>query len=123
MPIGGALGMVPGRLDRASITAGTRRSSSSARRAARGASRRCLLPEPVRGASEGVDPERLQEHEQAGASREDYLDLMVNSSYTYSVFGMAVLHVRHRRPGVLAAHVPDGRHKGIEQVEATRSWA
>jgi MFS family permease len=48
-----------------------------------------LLPEPVRGASEGVDPERLREHESAGARREDYVDLMVNSSYTYSVFGMA----------------------------------
>ena len=48
-----------------------------------------LLPEPIRGASEGVDPERLRAHERAGASREDYIDLMVNSSYTYSVFGMA----------------------------------
>ncbi len=48
-----------------------------------------FLPEPVRGASEGIDPERLKEHEKAGATREDYIDLMVNSSYTYSVFGMA----------------------------------
>jgi MFS family permease len=48
-----------------------------------------LLPEPVRGASEAVDPGRLREHELAGARREDYIDLMVNSSYTYSVFGMA----------------------------------
>ena len=48
-----------------------------------------FLPEPVRGASEGVDPERLRAHEQAGATRADYLDLMVNSSYTYAVFGMA----------------------------------
>ena len=48
-----------------------------------------VLPEPVRGASETVDVDRLQAHERAGASREDYLDLMVNSSYTYSVFGMA----------------------------------
>lgn len=47
------------------------------------------LPEPVRGASEGVDVERLRAHEKTGASREDYVDLMVNSSYTYSVFGMA----------------------------------
>jgi MFS family permease len=47
------------------------------------------LPEPVRGASEKIDEDRLREHERAGASREDYLDLMVNSSYTYSVFGMA----------------------------------
>lgn len=49
-----------------------------------------ILPEPVRGASEGVDVDRLKEHETAGASREDYVDLMVNSSYTYSVFGMAM---------------------------------
>jgi MFS family permease len=48
-----------------------------------------LLPEPVRGASEGVAVEKLKAHEQAGATRADYLDLMVNSSYTYSVFGMA----------------------------------
>ena len=48
-----------------------------------------FLPEPVRGASEGVDPERLREHQQAGPRREDYVDLMVNSSYTYSVFGMS----------------------------------
>jgi len=48
-----------------------------------------LLPEPVRGSSEGIDSARLRAHERAGASREDYLDLMVNSSYTYAVLGMA----------------------------------
>ncbi len=48
-----------------------------------------FLPEPVRGSSEGIDPARLVAHEKAGASREDYLDLMVNSSYTYAVLGMA----------------------------------
>lgn len=47
-----------------------------------------LLPDPVRGASEGIDEPRLRLHEQAGASQEDYIDLMVNSSYTYSVFGL-----------------------------------
>src|SRR3954467_8371237 len=47
------------------------------------------LPEPIRGTSEGVDPERLLAHERAGASWADYRDLMVNSSYTYPVFGMA----------------------------------
>lgn len=47
-----------------------------------------ILPDPVRGSSEGVDPDRLRDHEQAGATRADYLDLMVNSSYTYAVFGM-----------------------------------
>ncbi len=49
----------------------------------------CVLPEPVRGASEGVDTERLKAYERAGARREDYLGLMVNSSYIYSVLGMA----------------------------------
>lgn len=48
-----------------------------------------FLPDPVRGASEEVDADRLRQHETAGATREDYVDLMVNSSYTYSVFGMA----------------------------------
>lgn len=48
-----------------------------------------ILPEPVRGASEGIDPERLRAHERAGATRADYADLMVNSSYTYAVLGMA----------------------------------
>jgi MFS family permease len=48
-----------------------------------------LLPEPLRGASEGVDPQRLREHEQAGASRADYLELLVNSSFNYAVLGMA----------------------------------
>ncbi len=47
------------------------------------------LPEPVRGASEGVDTERLKAYERAGAQREDYFGLMVNSSYIYSVLGMA----------------------------------
>jgi MFS family permease len=47
-----------------------------------------LVPEPVRGLSEGVEISRLRLHEQIGPSREDYIDQMVNSSYTYSVFGI-----------------------------------
>jgi MFS family permease len=47
-----------------------------------------FLPDPVRGFSEGVDVQRLRFHEHVGPSREDYVDLMVNSSYTYSVFGI-----------------------------------
>jgi MFS transporter, Spinster family, sphingosine-1-phosphate transporter len=47
-----------------------------------------LLPDPARGTSEGIDIHRLRVHEQVGPSREDYIDLMVNSSYTYSVFGL-----------------------------------
>jgi predicted MFS family arabinose efflux permease len=47
------------------------------------------LPDPVRGTSEGgIDAERLRLHERVGPSQEDYVDMMVNSSYTYSVFGI-----------------------------------
>ncbi len=48
-----------------------------------------FLRDPIRGASEEVDADRLKQHETSGATRADYVDLMVNSSYTYSVFGMA----------------------------------
>jgi MFS family permease len=48
-----------------------------------------FLPEPVRGASEGVDTERLKAFERAGARREDYLALSKNASYIYAVLGMA----------------------------------
>jgi predicted MFS family arabinose efflux permease len=47
-----------------------------------------VLPDPVRGLSEGIEIPRLRLHERIGPSREDYIDLMVNSSYTYSVFGI-----------------------------------
>jgi MFS family permease len=78
-----------------------------------------LLPEPVRGASEGVDPKRLEEHARAGASREDYLELLVNSSYNYSVFGMTFYTFAI---GGLASWFPTFLivTKGIEPVEATR---
>lgn len=77
-----------------------------------------LLPEPVRGLSEGVDAERLKAHERAGASREDYIDLMVNSSYTYSVLGMAFYTFAI---GGLAYWLPTFLTvtKGIDQVRAT----
>ena len=48
-----------------------------------------FLPEPIRGASEGIDPSKLLAHEKAGASQADYIDMMVNSSFTYSVLGMS----------------------------------
>ncbi len=48
-----------------------------------------FLPEPVRGASEGVSTDKLKAQERAGGSRADFIDLTVNSSYTYSVFGQA----------------------------------
>ena len=47
------------------------------------------LPEPVRGASDGVDQERQQGGRQSGPRREDYLGLLRNSSYVFSVLGMA----------------------------------
>ena len=81
-----------------------------------------VLPEPVRGASEGVDTERLKAHERAGATRDDYLDLMVNSSYTYSVFGMAAYTFAI---GGMLVWVPNFLFstRGIEQRGPTRSWA
>ena len=76
-----------------------------------------FLPEPVRGASEHVDSERLAEHERAGATREDYIDMMVNSSYTYSVFGMAAYTFAI---GGLLVWVPNYlfETRGIEQARA-----
>ena len=47
-----------------------------------------ILPDLARGASEGIDEPRLRLHERVGANQDDYIDLMVNSSYTYSVFGL-----------------------------------
>jgi MFS family permease len=47
------------------------------------------LPEPVRGASEWSDEELSMAGEPLGAHREDYFGLLVNSSYVYSVLGMA----------------------------------
>ncbi len=48
-----------------------------------------ILPEPRRGRSEGIDDAKLAAHERAGATKADYLELAVNSSYTYAVFAMA----------------------------------
>jgi MFS family permease len=48
-----------------------------------------VLPEPVRGLSEGFDEEALRRHQAFRPSRQDYKDLMVNSSFTYTVFGLA----------------------------------
>ena len=47
------------------------------------------LPEPVRGASDGVDQERQKAGGQSGPGRDDYLGLFANSSYVFSVLGMA----------------------------------
>jgi MFS family permease len=47
------------------------------------------IPEPVRGTSEGLETDRLRAHERSRPTAADYQDMLVNSSYTYSVFGMA----------------------------------
>ncbi|MEO6810808.1 MAG: MFS transporter [Isosphaeraceae bacterium] len=77
-----------------------------------------FLPEPIRGTSEGVDPDRLRAHERAGASLADYTDLMVNSSYTYAVLGMAFSTFAI---GGLAYWLPTFlmEARGIEAVRAT----
>ncbi|GAC1473219.1 MAG: MFS transporter [Isosphaeraceae bacterium] len=77
-----------------------------------------FLPEPVRGLSEGIATEKLRAHERAGASRDDYIDLMVNSSYTYSVLGMAFYTFAI---GGLAFWLPKFLTitKGFEQARAT----
>ena len=78
-----------------------------------------FLPEPVRGASEGVDLRKLEEQVKVGASKEDYIDLMVNSSYTYSVFGMAVYTFAI---GGLLVWIPNYlfNTRGIDQEKATQ---
>ena len=48
-----------------------------------------VLPDPLRGTSEGVEPQTPEAARAGRPSRDDYIDLMVNSSYTYSVFGLA----------------------------------
>jgi MFS transporter, Spinster family, sphingosine-1-phosphate transporter len=47
------------------------------------------LPEPVRGASDGVDHERQISGGQSAPRRDDYLGLFANSSYVFAVLGMA----------------------------------
>jgi MFS family permease len=47
------------------------------------------LPEPVRGASEGVEMQLGSAGSDAGARREDYFALPSNRSYVYSVLGMS----------------------------------
>ncbi len=48
-----------------------------------------FLPDPIRGQSEGLDAKRLLANEKKRPTSADYVDAMVNSSYSYSVFGMA----------------------------------
>ena len=77
-----------------------------------------ILPEPIRGASEGVGEEALRAHQAAGPTREDYVDLMVNSSYTYSVLGMSFYTFAI---GGLSFWMPTflRTSKGIEPVRAS----
>src|SRR5438445_717347 len=72
MPLGAALGMGPG----AALAAVTTWQTAFLAAGAPGLLLALLalaLPEPVRGASEGVDPARLRFHERVGPSREDYI--------------------------------------------------
>ena len=56
---------------------------------ARGARWPCSCPSRSAGRARGSTPSGSRRTSRPGRRREDYLDLMVNSSYTYSVFGMA----------------------------------
>lgn len=79
-----------------------------------------FLPEPIRGASEGVDSAKLKAAASAGANKLDYRDLMVNSSYTYAVFGMAMSTFAVGAIGLwMATFLTDV--KGFEKVQATTS--
>lgn len=117
MPVGGALGMVLG----AAIAKHYGWNTSFLIVGVPGlfmAVSALFLPEPIRGTSEGVDPDRLRAHERAGASLSDYTDLMVNSSYTYAVLGMAFYTFAI---GGLAYWLPAFlmEARGIEAVRAT----
>jgi MFS transporter, Spinster family, sphingosine-1-phosphate transporter len=84
------------------------------------ASAALFLPEPTRGASEDVDPERIKTAERVLPTRDDYIDLSVNSSYTYVVFGMTAFTFAF---GGLAIWLPGylERFKGFTQPEATQA--
>lgn len=77
-----------------------------------------LLPEPRRGASEGVDPDRMAAHEGRPPTWADYVDLSVNSSYTYVVFGLTAFTFAF---GGLAVWLPGYLElvKGFSQARAT----
>ncbi|MFO0956166.1 MAG: MFS transporter [Isosphaeraceae bacterium] len=47
-----------------------------------------LIEEPRRGASEGFDDRKLEAFDRQRPTQADYLDLSVNSSYTYTVLGL-----------------------------------
>ncbi len=76
-----------------------------------------FLPEPIRGFSEGVSVDKLKAHEAKGLTKDDYLDLLVNSSYNYSVLAQAMYSFAI---GGLAAFLPKflTSYRGIERVEA-----
>lgn len=78
------------------------------------------IPEPVRGLSEGVPTARLKLHETRGADTADYVDLMVNSSFTYAVLGLtfttfAIGGLLYWLPSFLEGvrQIPPGRTKAI----------
>ncbi len=77
-----------------------------------------FLPEPERGASEDVGDGHGGGRVLAQASWADYKELMVNSSYTYAVFGMAAYTFAI---GGMLVWVPSFlvETRGIEQGRAT----
>lgn len=81
-----------------------------------------LLPEPPRGASEGVAAARLHQHQKAGPRQADYVELMVNSSYNYAVFGLTFYTFAI---GGLAYWLPSFlvKARGIESVAANKYLA
>lgn len=79
-----------------------------------------FLPEPVRGASEGVETSKLKAAARKGPSRLDYRDLLVNSSYNYAVLGMAMSTFAVGALGLwMATFLTEVR--GFEKVQATTS--
>lgn len=79
-----------------------------------------FLPEPIRGASEGVDSTKLRAAQKKGASSLDYRDLLVNSSYNYAVLGMAMSTFAVGALGLwMATFLTEVR--GFEKVQATTS--
>ena len=81
-----------------------------------------FLPEPVRGTSEGIDVDRLRSHEKAGATQ-GRLPRPGGQLVVHLLRPRPVgLHLRLRRPGLLAAGLPGAREGlGSEGRRSSRS--
>ena len=89
MPLGAALGLSLGAAIARAADWHTAFLIAGAPGLLAGAPRAARCPTRCGARARGSSEHRLRLHERVGPSREDYIDLMVNSSYTYSVFGMA----------------------------------